>query len=269
MGLIIKGEKGFYMLSGLSGNWFINELEGNVSLADCKKMGLKQSEVAFSIINYYVTHLLDSQNCDYRIITDIPSRYEVTGEKEKIISREGANEFFEKLSNGIISEPTEKMLFIFIEELNSLNSFTQKEENNFTSLLRSAKRRNIRFIIISDGEERSSLLNSVMAVCDSLFIHDKKIKSGKIFLVSKLVYTLKFVLGQKSISVSDIQRELRIGYVRASDYVKEFESHGIVKRFKRKRGYKVLTHNLRRAFDKLKKQPDRPLYVFGEEKMDF
>ena len=257
------------MLDTVTGNWFIDNYDAVNVLADCKKMGRAQLEVSFSILDSYINHILDKEKHDYRIITDCVNVFEELCDKDKIIPIDKAGGFFGKLEAEKMRKPSEKTLnektlYIFIEELKNISKLKPEVKQDFIALLskaRYSKRCNIRFVIITENEKNNDFTRKVNESCDAYFIYDESILPYNMFIVSKKINALKYVVEHKKIRAAKMQKHLFMDRWDAVDFLNDFESHGIIEKFKRKRTYKVVTQDFRKAYYKLRTKKPSLLYV--------
>lgn len=266
------------MLDTVTGNWFIDNYDAVNVLADCKKMGRTQLEVSFSILDSYINHILDYEKHDYRIITDCVTVFEDLCDKDKIIPTDKTGEYFEKLEAEKMRKPSEKTLnektlYIFIEELKNISKLKPETKQDFIALLsraRYSKRCNIRFVIITESEKNNVFTRKVNESCDAYFIYDESIMPYNMFIVSKKINALKYIIEHKKIRTAKMQKDLFMDRWDATQFLNDFESHGIIEKFKRKRTYKVVTQDFRKAYFKLKTKKPPLLFVangkgFGED----
>ena len=240
------------MLDTVTGNGFIDNYDAVNVLADCKKMGRTQLEVSFSILDSYINHILDKEKHDY-----------------KIIPIDKAGEYFEKLEAEKMRKPSEKQLnektlYIFIEELKNISKLKPEAKQDFIALLsraRYSKRCNIRFVIITESEKNNVFTRKVNESCDAYFIYDESIMPYNIFIVSKKINALKYIIEHKKIHTAKMQKDLFMDRWDAVDFLNDFESHGIIEKFKRKITYKVVTQDFRKAYYKLRTKKPPLLYV--------
>lgn len=257
------------MLDTVTGNWFIDNYDAVNVLADCKKMGRTQLEVSFSILDSYINHILDKEKHDYRIITDCVTVFEDLCDKDKIIPVDKAGEFFGKLEAEKMRKPSEKTLnektlYIFIEELKNISKLKPEAKQDYIALLgraRYSKRGNIRFVIITESESNNDFTRKVNDFCDAYFIYDESVMPYEMFIVSKKINALKYVIEHKKIHLAKMQKDLFMDRWDAVVFLNDFESHGIIEKFKQKRTYKVVTQDFRKAYFKLKTKKPPLLFV--------